>query len=527
MENSINKTSDASVAIYTRVSTQEQVVNGFSLDAQEKEGIRICQQNNWKYRTFVDKGKSADTEGLDHRQSLQEVMDLIEDHEIQYLFVTELDRLSRNPITLAYIKKILCENKVKVITPHQVFDFNDDEDDFITDLLGILAKRENRLRVKRVKRGKLEAAGLGKWVIGIRPYGWQAINDRDNKAKHNQLEPEPEESKIYLQMVEWSLQGLGSNTIARKLNALGIPTRCTLAYKHGKKYLWKSGTVHRILQNPLYKGVYNFDGISTKLPGIISEEKWELLQQNLRRNFNNATRNTKRFYLLQGLLYCKTCGRRLYGLIKPSRHMRCYCCISKRPDPEPRYCGLKNVNLDQINDFVWSAITKLIMNSKSLKDAINAQRAEHKADDLLLKTELGNIEKLIKQKDEQIETLLDAYGKSRTLTIDELDDKVGRVKLEKEELAQTRETIVQQLAKIELNKRVLLITEEYRELMAKSIKSFSDKEKFDFLHLVIDKILVDYDPSTNSHSIEIEGSIPIFDLEKLPLPSGQLYQRYV
>jgi hypothetical protein len=74
---------------------------------------------------------------------------------------------------------------------------------------------------------------------------------------------------------------------------------------------------------------------------------------------------------------------------------------------------------------------------------------------------------------------------------------------------------------------VLLITEEYRELMAKSIKSFSDKEKFDFLHLVIDKILVDYAPSTNSHSIEIEGSIPIFDLEKLHLPSGQLHQRYV
>ena len=206
--------------------------------------------------------------------------------------------------------------------------------------------------------------------------------------------------------------------------------------------------------------------------------------------------------------------------------MRCYCCISKRPDPEPRYCGLKNVNLDQINDFVWSAITKLIMNSKSLKDAINAQRAEHKADDLLLKTELENIDKLIKQKDDQIETLLDAYGKSRALTIDELDDKVGQGE-QKGRVGTNRETIVQQLAKIELNKRVLLITEEYRELMAKSIKSFSDKEKFDFLHLVIDKILVDYDPSTNSHSIEIEGSIPIFDLERLPLPSGQLHQRYL
>ena len=196
MENSINKTSDASVAIYTRVSTQEQVVNGFSLDAQEKEGIKICQQNKWKYRTFIEKGKSADTEGLHHRQSLQEVIGICQNHEIQYLFVTELDRLSECHNTCIYFKKILCENKVKVITPHQVFDFNDDEDDFITDLLGILAKRENRLRVKRVeKKGKLEAAGLGKWVIGIRPYGWQAINGRDNKAKHNQLEPNRERVK--------------------------------------------------------------------------------------------------------------------------------------------------------------------------------------------------------------------------------------------------------------------------------------------------------------------------------------------
>ena len=348
-------------AIYTRVSTKDQVSKGFSLDAQEKVGRQLCDRNKWPYKVFTERGQSANKETLDNRPALENILDLAEDGKIQYLFVTELDRLSRNPITLTYIKKILSDSDVKVITPSQTFDFRDDEDDFLSDLLGILAKRENRLRVKRSRRAKTEAVKLGRWVGSTLPYGWMKQPCEGDRLKHNQLVPHPEESIIYLQMVDWSMKGLGANSIAQKLNDLGIRTRFTEISKQGKSFIWKAGTVLRILKNPICKGFYVYGDGSATIKGIITPEKWQELQANLKGNYNNAGRNIKHFYLLRGLLVCKRCGNRLFGLIKPSKGMRCYCCLSKRPDPRPRFCGLKNVPLDTINNYVWVFISLIII----------------------------------------------------------------------------------------------------------------------------------------------------------------------
>ncbi|MFA6321829.1 MAG: recombinase family protein, partial [Candidatus Omnitrophota bacterium] len=315
-------------AIYTRVSSKDQAVKGFSLDAQEKIGKELCKRNKWQYDVFVESGRSADKETLDNRPSLEKILDIAEDKNIQFLFVTELDRLSRNPVTLAYIKKILSDNDIKVITPSQTFDFRDDEDDFMSDLLGILAKRENRLRVKRSRRAKDEAVRLGRWVGATLPFGFTKQPCVGDRLKHNQIVPHPQEKKIYLQMVEWSLSGIGTNSIAAKLTEMGVPTRFS---NEKKTYKWKAGVVLRILRNPIYKGDYSFGKASSTIGGIISPEKWQVLQENLKKNYNNAARNTKRFYLLRGLLRCKRCGNRLYGMIKPRKGMRCYCCASKRP----------------------------------------------------------------------------------------------------------------------------------------------------------------------------------------------------
>jgi len=307
-------------ALYQRVSSSGQAEKGYSLDAQRKEGVRICKQNNWAYEVFEDAGCSANKDSLNNRPQLQKILDLAEDKKIQFCFVTELDRLSRSPITLEIIKVIFRENNVKVVTLSGTYDFRDEENEFMVDLLGLLAKRENKVKVRRSKRAVLEGMLKGNWCLGNSiPFGY-AKEDK-------KLKPHSKESKYYKMIVKWSCEGKGTQKIADLLNSMKVKTKRT---KKDKVFKWQDGTVLRILKNPIYKGEFLFKENKISAPSLITKKKWQQVQENLKNNTNNSGRNIKRFYLLKGLLNCKRCGHRLFGKIKPSSGERNYCCLSKK-----------------------------------------------------------------------------------------------------------------------------------------------------------------------------------------------------
>lgn len=496
-------------AIYIRVSQESQALKGHSLDAQEKEGIRICKQNGWSYQVFKEAGRSADKDTLENRPQLQKILELADEEKIKYCFVTELDRLSRNPITLAYIKKVFSDNDVKVVTRSQTFDFKDDEDDFISDLLGLLAKRENRLRVKRSKRGLLESILKGGWVGGAMPYGYR----RENKK----IVPDPEEKKTYSMMVDWSLEGKGSNTIARTLNDMGVKTRATGVWKkwaYGGRIIknpvfkWKSGTVLRILKNPLYKGEFIYKGHKISTPALISKEKWQQIQDNLKKNYNNAKRDTKRFYLLRGLLYCKKCGRRLFGFIKLSRGMRLYSCLSKRPDPEPRFCGLKNINLDKLNHLVWEKSREIALSSSKLKTAIESQREDFFVNGVELEVQITQLERLIQSKDEEVKDILRRKNKYKSITEEDIEKVISDIKNEKNDLLIQKHEWEDRLNKVQRAKEQAKHIENYFKIVSQNIDKFSEQERYEFLHTLIDRIIIDYDETSKKHTVEIVYIIP-------------------
>jgi site-specific DNA recombinase len=496
-------------AIYTRVSTKKQASKGFSLDAQENIGKEICERNKWTYKIFAERGQSADKETLDNRPALEEILDIAEDKKIQYLFVTELNRLSRSPVTLAYIKKVLSENNVKVVTPSQTFDFQNDEDDFITDLLGILAKRENRVRVKRSIRAKNEAVLLGRWIGGAATaFGWTRQRCEGDRLKHNQLMPDPETSKIYLQMVDWALRGISTIEIARRLNDSGVQTTFSKVSRQGKKYFWHAGTIWEILKNPLYKGDYKYGDASTKIPGIIPTEKWQAVQDALRSNCSSAGRNTKRFYLLRGLLTCKRCGRRLFGRTNPRRKTHTYNCLSKRPDPHPRFCGLRNIPIDIINKLVWDETVNIVMHWEDVKKKIRKQLKEtgNKAEGI--EVEIRSTERKIAGADQQISRIVELYARG-TIPAEDLDRNVKETSARRDSLKTKLSELQLQLANEGQKEFELDYIRDYIDSLKKRIDTFTEQEQYDLLHTIIDKIIVDYNEETDTHKYDIEYAVPI------------------
>lgn len=93
------------VACYCRVSHDEQVKFGLSIEAQKDALIKYCKEHNYTYELYVDEGISASSM---KRPSLQAMLSKLKVFDI--VLFTKLDRLSRNVLDANNINKMLIEN---------------------------------------------------------------------------------------------------------------------------------------------------------------------------------------------------------------------------------------------------------------------------------------------------------------------------------------------------------------------------------------------------------------------------------
>lgn len=138
----------------------------------------------------------------------------------------------------------------------------------------------------------------------------------------------------------WSCQ-----RIADELNSLGIPlsyTRASRSVTRGKRTtqtagIWRAGRVRNMLVSTTYKGIHTYgkrsdrerEVIERPVPALVTEETWDQAQRTLKRNAWVSPRNSKRDYLLRGLIRCGTCGLSYSGsswTTKAGEVQRYYTC---------------------------------------------------------------------------------------------------------------------------------------------------------------------------------------------------------
>ena len=82
------------VGIYTRVSTQEQAKEGYSLGEQEERLKSYCDARGWTVgKVYTDGGFSG---GNTNRPALQQLKKDVEGKKLDVVLVYKLDRLSRS-----------------------------------------------------------------------------------------------------------------------------------------------------------------------------------------------------------------------------------------------------------------------------------------------------------------------------------------------------------------------------------------------------------------------------------------------
>jgi len=497
------KPKDNTLHIYCRVSTEGQL-EGHSIEAQEKAGIYRAKSLGMVYQVHYERGASAAKDNLDNRPVLKNLLDLCDEGKVNAIFITELDRLSRSPIGMYYIKQVLIENNILLYTTGQRIDLRDTEDEFLSDLTALLSRRENTIRSKRSKRGLRESALKGRWLGPIIPYAY--IKSEDKSLKVN-----PDEAVIYKDIVKMCFAGIGTTTIAKILNERGVPTRCSTALPNGTKvrnkytnsirivkpeeFIWKAGSVYCILTNPLYAGQRIYKGESMPFPAIIDMTTFRKIQEQLKKNHHNSENNSKHFYLLKGMMRCGCCGSNLYGRIRTDGHERYYMCSSKREKP----CGFRSIGLDKLNNLVWSIV--------SANDIVVATLGEELARDAG-KGKITELEKNIKDKERRMEILASRRNNLLTLyekdKIDEkeFDQRAEKIKAENDILAGELLSAHKELSIITKNAEIIESFNDHAHVR-KLMKTWNDIQKREFLKSKHVDIVVHWHPATWSHRIEI------------------------
>ena len=521
------------VALYARVSTAQQEKQGTIqsqlaalTDYAAEQGLVIAPEHR-----YIDDGYSGAR--LD-RPGLERLRDAAWRGELDLVLILAPDRLARHYAYQYVVVEELERAGCAVRFINGPFNSTPQER-LVREVHGLFAEFERAALQERSRRGKLHAARQGQFFTGAGPYGYTYLKAQD--GERGRCVVNEAEAAIVRQMFSWLIEEqLATQAIARRLTAQQVPTR------HGA-VSWSPATVYKVLTNPLYTGQHSYnrsenapegnrEGTNawrpTKEPRrrlrpkeewiavpwvpILSPEVFAMAERQLQLNRERSPRKTRYQYLLQGLLVCGYCGRRLGGHAGVASGR--YECTKRRSIevPEQR-CHLRCVSQADIEPVVWDHIVALLQQPEVLVGYLRQQQEGDGPEITDAQRELKRLQRQRAALTRQDQRLLDAYQVG-ALELEELKVRRQRLREAEQQLEQREQILESQLAHAEkaatLQETVILFCDRLRTQLVNP--GFALKQQI--LRLVIERIVV------TDEEIVIQHIIPGQDTSRLHLRPG-------
>jgi DNA invertase Pin-like site-specific DNA recombinase len=166
------------VAAYRRVSTAQQVEEGYGLDAQTTAIKKVCAEKGWDLvQDYVDEGKSGGS--MKGRDSLLKMLKDAQTGAFDLVMVWSIDRLSRDDEDFITIKNGLKLYGVRMgEVGNPTIDFEDPYVEFIVSTRVNLAKLERKIVGIRT-RAAMDEAGSQGLHLGRRPLAFTIASRRE------------------------------------------------------------------------------------------------------------------------------------------------------------------------------------------------------------------------------------------------------------------------------------------------------------------------------------------------------------
>ena len=231
------------VAIYVRVSTEEQAKEGLSIDAQIDKCRSFCNARDWEvFKVYRDAGFSA---GSLNRPALELLLRDAQEKKFNVILVYKIDRFSRKLRDLIMVLDDLKEKEINFTSVTEQIDTTSAMGEAFFQIIGVFAQLERGMVKERVELAFDKKIDLGE-SLSRAPLGYKYLN------KKLILDENAERVKEIFEM--WAL-GINYREICQKFN---IP----------------SSTLYQIIKNPTYTGKIKYKGqlYKGKHSAIISEE---------------------------------------------------------------------------------------------------------------------------------------------------------------------------------------------------------------------------------------------------------------
>lgn len=247
------------VAIYARVSTEEQAREGLSVDAQIEKCKAFCLARDWEvFKVYRDAGFSAGT--LD-RPALELLLRDAQEKKFDIILVYKIDRFSRKLRDLIMVLDDLKEKEINFTSVTEQIDTTSAMGEAFFQIIGVFAQLERGMVKERVELSFDRKIDLGE-SLSRAPLGYKYEN------KKLILDENADKVKEIFEM--WAA-GISYKEICNKFN---IP----------------SSTLYQIIKNPVYLGKIKYKGqlYKGKHPALIDEA---LFNKANNLNLNNKSNN--------------------------------------------------------------------------------------------------------------------------------------------------------------------------------------------------------------------------------------------
>jgi len=369
--------------VYCRVSTEEQVREGYSLDAQEKFCRKFAEANDYQVlEVFRDEGKSGTNL---NRPALQDLLAKCQqDKSISLVIVQETDRLARNTKDHLTVRAILKKSGIKLISVAQPMLDDSPEGNMIDTILASVNQFQSDINSRKTSKGLQEKFDSG-WWPGIAPVGYKNKTINSRRIIINDRE-------------KWHLVRKGL-----KMYQTGNYSAVEIAdFFHKKGVASRSGKricdskINTLLKNLFYAGILRWNGqenIGKHKPMITINEHRHILSIMEAHNYH-ACRRRKHNFLLRGFVFCSICGQRYTAEKHPHKKVEYYHCSAVKRKHSNRGQNVEVADLerrveDQFKNIQFSDdfITRVVQRVKAFYDERKAEKEQEKR--VLLNKKMG------------------------------------------------------------------------------------------------------------------------------------------
>lgn len=299
-------------AIYIRVSTEEQHLNGLSLPAQKTALLEYAEKNGYQVAgVYADEGISA-RKSMKHRKGLLRLLEDVKAGKIDMILVTKLDRWFRNIKDYNITEEILQAHNCHWKTIFENYDSSTANGQMVINIMLSVNQAECDRTSERIKAVFDYKRSIGEVTSGMcAPFGYKVVRNRIYK------------DEAVADIVEEAFRYYFT-CFSRKRTILHIQDM------FGERAP-SAETIDRLFLSEKYSG--RWKGQENYCEPYISPVEYERIQKITQSKLRPPTEYT---YIFSSLLVCPVCKKRMTGSLKK------YVCKDGTVSLSPRYlCALR------------------------------------------------------------------------------------------------------------------------------------------------------------------------------------------